>query len=53
MRNIAIRRLLAGPWKDIYLVLPQIYALDSLSQPSNDQTPYTQFMILLGGIHFR
>ncbi len=53
MRNIAIRRLLAGSWKDIYLVLPQIYALDSLSQPSNDQTPYTQFMILLGGIHFR
>lgn len=44
---------MADSWKDKYLVLPQIYELDALSQPSNDQTPYTQFMILLSGIHFR
>lgn len=41
MRNIAIRKLMAGSWKDIYFVSPQICELNDHSQPSEDQTPYT------------
>lgn len=52
MRYLDIQRFMVSYWKDKLVTLPQICEIIALSQPSEDQTPNTQFVIVLSGIYF-